>query len=76
MPRRIYTYPSGMGWDTSNLLTTIGSFVFGIGIVMFVINALVSARRGARAGDNPWGRRASNGRSRRRRPPTTSRCCR
>ncbi|MBU9345188.1 cytochrome c oxidase subunit I [Burkholderia multivorans] len=55
MPRRIYTYPSGMGWDTSNLLTTIGSFVFGIGIVMFVINALVSARRGARAGDNPWG---------------------
>lgn len=55
MPRRIYTYPSGMGWDTSNLLTTIGSFVFGIGIVMFVINAWISARRGARAGENPWG---------------------
>ncbi|EKS9797953.1 MULTISPECIES: cytochrome c oxidase subunit I [Burkholderia] len=54
MPRRIYTYPPGMGWDTSNLLTTIGSFIFGIGIVMFVVNALVSARRGARAGANPW----------------------
>ncbi|GBH24405.1 cytochrome c oxidase subunit I [Burkholderia vietnamiensis] len=57
MPRRVYTYPSGMGWDTSNLLTTIGSFAFGIGIgiVMFVVNALVSARRGQRAGANPWG---------------------
>ncbi|MGK8205967.1 cytochrome c oxidase subunit I [Burkholderia cenocepacia] len=55
MPRRIYTYPSGMGWDTSNLLTTIGSFVFGAGILMFVANALVSARRGVRAGENPWG---------------------
>ena len=54
MPRRIYTYPPGMGWDTSNLVTTIGSFIFGIGIVMFVVNALVSARRGARAGANPW----------------------
>ncbi|WP_175925501.1 cytochrome c oxidase subunit I [Burkholderia cepacia] len=55
MPRRIYTYPAGMGWDTSNLLTTIGSFVFGIGIVMFVVNALTSARRGVRASENPWG---------------------
>ncbi|RQS12303.1 cytochrome c oxidase subunit I [Burkholderia sp. Bp9002] len=55
MPRRIYTYPAGMGWDTSNLLSTIGAFMFGIGVLMFVVNALVSARRGARAGDNPWG---------------------
>ena len=28
MPRRIYTYPEGMGWDTLNLITTIGSFIF------------------------------------------------
>ena len=53
MPRRIYTYPPGMGWDTSNPGTTIGSFIFGIGIVMFVVNALESAAR-ARAGANPW----------------------
>ncbi|ACR28635.1 cytochrome c oxidase subunit I [Burkholderia glumae] len=54
MPRRIYTYPAGMGWNTSNLLSTIGAFVFGAGTLMFVANALVSARRGRRAGANPW----------------------
>ncbi|RAR49319.1 cytochrome c oxidase subunit I+III [Paraburkholderia unamae] len=54
MPRRVYTYPEGMGWDTANLLTSVGAFVFATGIAMFIGNALVSARRGARAGANPW----------------------
>ncbi|MFL9966010.1 cytochrome c oxidase subunit I [Paraburkholderia sediminicola] len=54
MPRRIYTYPEGMGWDLSNMVTTVGSFVFGAGVLMFVANALISAWRGARAGANPW----------------------
>ncbi|MFX1767363.1 cytochrome c oxidase subunit I [Paraburkholderia sp. A1RI-2L] len=54
MPRRVYTYPEGMGWDTANLVTTIGAFVFAIGIVMFIGNALASMKRGERAGPNPW----------------------
>ncbi|SAK84305.1 cytochrome c oxidase subunit I [Caballeronia fortuita] len=54
MPRRIYTYPEGMGWDTSNLITTIGSFIFALGVLLFVVNALVSARRGREAPKNPW----------------------
>ncbi|WP_244851159.1 cytochrome c oxidase subunit I [Caballeronia sp. SL2Y3] len=54
MPRRIYTYPEGMGWDTSNLITTIGSFIFAIGVGIFLINALVSAKRGKKAPQNPW----------------------
>ena len=54
MPRRVYTYPEGMGWDTANLVATIGAFVFAIGVAMFVGNALVSLRRGQRAGPNPW----------------------
>ncbi len=54
MPRRVYTYPADMGWNTSNLLTSIGAFVFAIGIAMFIGNALVSLRRGAHAGANPW----------------------
>ena len=36
MPRRIYTYADGMGWDWLNLITTIGSFVFAIGVLLFV----------------------------------------
>jgi len=54
MPRRIYTYPEGMGWDTSNLITTVGSFALGIGVLLFAINAVVSARRGRKAPPNPW----------------------
>ena len=54
MPRRVYTYPAGLGWDTLNLITTIGSFVLAIGILVFLINIVVSLRRGAIAGPNPW----------------------
>ncbi|MFM0418806.1 cytochrome c oxidase subunit I [Paraburkholderia aromaticivorans] len=54
MPRRIYTYPEGMGWDTSNMITTIGSFLLGIGVLLFAFNALYSARRGRKASSNPW----------------------
>lgn len=54
MRRRIYTYPEGMGWDTLNLITTIGSFVFALGILLLLINVAVSLRRGRLAGPNPW----------------------
>jgi cytochrome c oxidase subunit I len=54
MPRRIYTYPDGMGWDWINLVTTLGSFVFAVGFLLFVINIVLSYRRGRVAGDNPW----------------------
>jgi cytochrome c oxidase subunit 1/cytochrome c oxidase subunit I+III len=43
-----------MGWDWLNLITTLGSFLFGIGVLMFIWNVMRSYRRGAPAGDNPW----------------------
>ena len=54
MPRRVYTYGPGMGWDTLNLVTTIGSFVLAIGVLLFIINVVKSLRGGATAGANPW----------------------
>jgi cytochrome c oxidase subunit 1/cytochrome c oxidase subunit I+III len=54
MPRRVYTYADGMGWDLLNLVTTIGSFVFAVGVLMFVGNVVISYRRGRAAGANPW----------------------
>ena len=54
MPRRVYTFADGMGWDWLNLITTVGSFVFAVGVLLFVINILVSQRRGRVAGNNPW----------------------
>jgi cytochrome c oxidase subunit 1/cytochrome c oxidase subunit I+III len=54
MPRRIYTYAPGLGWDTINLITTLGAFAFAVGILLFLINLFLSLRRGAPAGANPW----------------------
>jgi cytochrome c oxidase subunit I+III len=54
MPRRIYTYPDGLGWSTPNLIETIGAFILAIGILTLLINVRVSLRRGAPAGPNPW----------------------
>jgi cytochrome c oxidase subunit 1 len=54
MPRRVYTYPADMGWDMLNLTSTIGAFIVALSVLMFVLNGLVSLRRGAVAGANPW----------------------
>jgi cytochrome c oxidase subunit 1/cytochrome c oxidase subunit I+III len=55
MPRRVWTYPSGLGWDAYNLLSTIGSFVLAAGILVIALNVLWSLRRGAPAPSDPWG---------------------
>jgi cytochrome c oxidase subunit I+III len=51
----VYTYPSGMGWATLNLLSTIGSYVLALGILIVVANVVWSLRWGAAAGSDPWG---------------------
>jgi cytochrome c oxidase subunit I len=54
MPRRIYTYPAGLGWETLNLIETVGAFVFGLGVLITIVNCAITLRRGALAGRNPW----------------------
>jgi cytochrome c oxidase subunit I+III len=54
MPRRVYTYPSGLGWDGLNLLASIGAALIAASIALFVANAIWSRRNGQIAGDDPW----------------------
>ena len=54
MPRRIYTYAPGMGWDSVNFIETIGAFLFAFGLLLFIINFIWSRRNGAIAPENPW----------------------
>jgi cytochrome c oxidase subunit 1 len=54
MPRRIYTYPASTGWGPWNLLSTAGAYGLGLGILVFLVNALRSLRSGARASGDPW----------------------
>ena len=36
MPRRVYTYPAEMGWQTLNLIATAGAFMLAAGILVFL----------------------------------------
>jgi len=54
MPRRTYTYEPGYGWDTLNLLETIGAFVIALSVLVFLVNVIFTTRRGAIAPDDPW----------------------
>jgi cytochrome c oxidase subunit 1 len=56
MPRRIYTYEPGRGWDTLNLIVSIGAFIQAAAILVFVANLVISYWKGAEAGNDPWGR--------------------
>jgi cytochrome c oxidase subunit I+III len=54
MPRRIYTYESGMGWDWLNLLSSVGGFVMAAGIAVIIIDVAMHFRFGRKAPQNPW----------------------
>jgi cytochrome c oxidase subunit 1/cytochrome c oxidase subunit I+III len=54
MPRRIYTYHRGLGWDAWNLTSTVGAYALAAGIALVAVAWLLAARRGASAGPNPW----------------------
>jgi cytochrome c oxidase subunit I+III len=54
MPRRVYTYPEGLGWEWLNLTSTVGAFFFATGVLLFVIDVVQHFRRGEKVGRNPW----------------------
>jgi cytochrome c oxidase subunit 1/cytochrome c oxidase subunit I+III len=54
MPRRVYTYPGGMGWTFLNFLESIGAYVLTAGLLMIFLNLLISYFRGPEAGPNPF----------------------
>jgi cytochrome c oxidase subunit I len=54
MPRRIYDYSEDLGVTTYNLISTIGAFILGIGVVITCVNVIVSIKKGKRAGNDPW----------------------
>jgi cytochrome c oxidase subunit 1/cytochrome c oxidase subunit I+III len=54
MPRRVYTYPSSLGWTAYNLAETIGAFVLAGGLLLIVANLVWSRFRGEVVGRNPW----------------------
>lgn len=54
MPRRIYTYEPGRGWEIWNLIVTIGVLFQAAGVLVFVYNLVWAYFRGQDAGCDPW----------------------
>ena len=54
MPRRVYTYSQHGLWEWYNLVSSIGSGIMALGMLVFVANVVKTARAGVRAGNDPW----------------------
>ncbi len=54
MPRRVYTFPGDLGWNELNLLASIGAFVIGVSVLVFLYNVVLTMKSGQLAGDDPW----------------------
>jgi cytochrome c oxidase subunit 1 len=54
MARRYYRYPAHQGFDVWNMVSTIGSFVIALSILVFIINVIRTRKHGAVAGNDPW----------------------
>src|SRR5687767_5833712 len=55
MPRRVYTYPAGMGWDALNLISTVGAFTIAAGVLLFLVDVARRFRMSAEGNaGNVW----------------------
>ncbi|MFP5350543.1 MAG: cytochrome c oxidase subunit I [Gammaproteobacteria bacterium] len=54
MPRRVYTYPEGLGWEYLNAVSTVGGFLLTAAVAVFLIDLVLHFRFGQPAGRNPW----------------------
>jgi cytochrome c oxidase subunit 1 len=50
-----YKFFDGTGVSTYNLIATIGAFILAVGIILTLVNAILSREGGAPAGHDAWG---------------------
>jgi cytochrome c oxidase subunit I+III len=54
MPRRVATYAGDLGWNTLNLLSSVGAFILAAGVLLFFIDAARWAVQKKKEHGNPW----------------------
>ncbi|BAQ10393.1 cytochrome C oxidase subunit i [Bacillus sp. OxB-1] len=54
MPRRVWTYMDGQGWNTANYISTIGALLMAVGFTVLVINIIVTTVKNVRVSNDPW----------------------
>ena len=55
MPRRVFTYLPGQGFETANMVSTIGAFFMAVGVLLLLFNIIMTSVKNVRVGNDPWG---------------------
>jgi len=54
MPRRVYTYAADLGWNTLNLLSSVGALILALGVLLFFADAVRFVFKQKKEHGNPW----------------------
>ncbi len=54
MPRRIATYADEAGWETLNLLSTMGAFLIGVSMLPFIAAVIIAFLKPKDQPNDPW----------------------
>jgi cytochrome c oxidase subunit I len=55
MPRRVFTYLPGQGFETANMISTVGAFLMAIGVLVMLVNIVMTSVKNEKVGNDPWG---------------------
>lgn len=55
MPRRVFTYLDGQGYNAANLISTIGALLMAAAVIVLVINIIMTVAKNQKVGRDPWG---------------------
>jgi len=54
MPRRVYTYPKGLGFELLNQMETVGALILAVSFLVFLVNIYRTMKSDAKAPADPW----------------------
>ncbi|KKK33728.1 quinol oxidase subunit 1 [Salinicoccus sediminis] len=55
MPRRVFTYLDGQGYNTSNMISTVGALMMAVAVIILLINIIITVAKNQKVGRDPWG---------------------
>ncbi|WP_084244931.1 cytochrome c oxidase subunit I [Planomicrobium okeanokoites] len=55
MPRRVYTFGADQGWDLFNMISSSGAVFMAIGVIVMLVNIVLTTVKNVRVGNDPWG---------------------
>src|SRR5699024_5519512 len=55
MPRRVFTYLDGQGYNTSNMISTVGALMMALAVIILLINIIITVAKNVKVGRGPWG---------------------